>query len=56
MERTLTNIADFSNSVEIQETKVLSFSEEMGKIEKIKYRLSIVYFIGVIILTSTLIF
>lgn len=54
MERTLTNIADFSNSVEIEETRTLSYSEELEKINKIKYGLSVVYFIGFAIFTSAL--
>lgn len=56
MARTLTNIVDFSSSVQIEEVKVLSYSEEFEKINKIKYGLSIVYFIGFAIFTSALFF
>ena len=54
MARTLTNISELSNSFPVEQIKILSYSEEVEKINKIKYGLSLVYFIGFAIFTSTL--
>ena len=54
MARTLTRISDLENSFPIEKVKVLSFTEELKKIEKIKFGLSFGYFLGLVIITSTM--
>lgn len=54
MARTLTNISELNSVLSKEEVQVLSFSEELVKIEKIKLGLSFSYFLGLVILTSTL--
>lgn len=54
MARTLTNISELNNVLPKEKVQVLSFSEEVVKIEKIKFGLCIVYFLGLVIITSTL--
>ena len=52
MANTITNIAEFSNTTTT--TKELSSTEELQKVNKIKYNLSLVYFAGLTILMTTL--
>lgn len=54
MARTLTNISELSDSFPVERIKILSFSEEVERINKIKYGLGLIYFIGFAIFTSTL--
>lgn len=54
MARTLTNISEFKNSLPIEKVKVLSFTEELEKINKVKFGLSFGYFLGLVIFTSTM--
>lgn len=54
MEHTLTNISELKNSLPIEKVQVLSFTEELEKINKIKFGLSFGYFVGLVIFTSLL--
>ncbi|MCW8850755.1 MAG: hypothetical protein OQJ81_12310 [Melioribacteraceae bacterium] len=54
MARTLTHISDLNNSLPIEKVKVLSFTEELEKINKIKLAFSFSYFIGLVIFTGTM--
>ena len=54
MARTLTNISEFDSVLPEEKVQVLSFSEELVKIEKIKFGLCFGYFVGLVILSSTL--
>lgn len=54
MARTLTNISELENSFPREKVKVLSFTEELKKIERIKFGLSFGYFLGLVIFTSTM--
>lgn len=52
MANTITNIAELSNTVTISEE--LTSTEEFQKVNKIKYNLSLVYFVGLTVLMTTL--
>ena len=54
MAQTVSNISELSTVTKVSNTKTLSFTEELQKINKIKYNLSLVYFAGVTILLTTL--
>jgi len=54
MAQIISNISEISNSVPEENVKVLSFTEELLKIEKIKHNLSLLYFAGFAILLTTL--
>jgi hypothetical protein len=54
MARVISNISEISNINSIQNTKVLSFSEELQKLNKIKYNLSLAYFAGLVVIMTTL--
>ena len=52
MANTITNIAELSNTASVSQE--LSSTEELQRINKIKYNLSLVYFAGVVVLMTTL--
>jgi hypothetical protein len=54
MPASITNINEINHIAEKEGTKVLSYSEELKKINKLKYNLSLVYFAGLAVLLSTL--
>lgn len=54
MAQTISNISELSATTKVANTKTLSFTEELQKINKIKYNLSLVYFAGVTVLLTTL--
>jgi len=54
MVQTITNTSKLSNIVKAVSTRTLSYTEELQKINKIKYNLSLLYFAGVTILLTSL--
>ena len=54
MANTISNIAEISNSATLENIKVLSLTEELQKVKKIKYNLSLAYFAGLTVLMTTL--
>jgi hypothetical protein len=52
--RAISNIYEFYNAVSVQEIKSQTFEEELLKINKIRYGLGVVYFLGVSFLLTTL--
>jgi hypothetical protein len=54
MARVLSNISEISHINSEQNTKILSFTEELQKVNKIKYNLSLAYFAGLVVLMTTL--
>ncbi|MCB0731125.1 MAG: hypothetical protein KDC88_08835 [Ignavibacteriae bacterium] len=54
MARTLVNISELSHSMPIEKVKVLSYTEELEKINKIKFNLSFLYFAGFAVGLTTL--
>ncbi len=54
MASTISNISEISNATTVQNIKVLSFTEELQKVNKIKYNLSLAYFAGLVVLMTTL--
>ena len=54
MSRAIASYIETTNVEEIKKTEAISHSEEIQRINKVKYNLSIVYFVGVIALLSTL--
>ena len=55
MAQIISNITAYPKVVTIDESKSLSINEEIARINKVKYNLSVVYFLGVVTLLSTLI-
>jgi len=54
MARTISNIIEWTNAISRENVKTLSYSEELEKINKIKYNLGLLYFAGLTILMTTL--
>ena len=54
MARTISNISELTNINAQENIKTLSFTEELDKVNKIKYNLSLVYFAGLTVLMTTL--
>ena len=54
MASSITNVSDINHVTDVKKTKVLSYSEELSKVNKIKYNLSIAYFAGLVVLFTTL--
>ena len=54
MASSITNVSDISHVTDVKQIKVLSYSEELSKVNKIKYNLSIAYFAGLVVLLTTL--
>ena len=54
MANTISNISEISNSTTVENIKELSFTEELQKVNKIKYNLSLAYFAGLTVLMTTL--
>ena len=54
MTSTTIQISHLNHSHTLKEVKTLSFSEEIQKINKVKYNLGVLYFAGVVVLLTTL--
>ena len=54
MASSITNVSDINHVTDVKQIKVLSYSEELSKVNKIKYNLSIAYFAGLVVLLTTL--
>ena len=54
MASSFANVSDISHVTDVKQIKVLSYSEELSKVNKIKYNLSIAYFAGLVVLLTTL--
>jgi len=54
MAGTITNILEITNVIPKKNVKSLSFTEELQKLNKVKYNLSLLYFAGLTILMTTL--
>ena len=54
MAQSILNISEISNPIPAQEIKVLTFTEELQKIEKIKHNFGLLYFTGFAVLLTTL--
>ena len=54
MAHIISDITAYPKVVAIDDSKSLSINEEIARITKIKYNLSIVYFFGVVTLFTTL--
>jgi hypothetical protein len=55
MAQIISNITAYPKVVTVDESKSLSINEEIARINKVKYNLSVVYFLGVVTLLTTLI-
>ena len=54
MAQSISNVKELSNVS--SDVKVLNYAEEVAKINKVKYNLSVLYFIALSIMTTTLFF
>ncbi len=54
MAKTISNISELTNTA--SEVKVLNYTEELEKVNKVKYTLSMLYFVAVTVMTTTLFF
>lgn len=54
MAQVFSNITTYPKVVTIDDSKSLSINEEIARINKVKYNLSVVYFISVVTLLTTL--
>ncbi len=54
MAKTISNISELNNTA--AKVKVLNYTEELEKVNKIKYSLSMLYFVALTIMTTTLFF
>ena len=54
MAQSISNIKELSNVS--SEVKVLSYTEELEKVNKVKYHLGMLYFVALTIMTTTLFF
>jgi hypothetical protein len=54
MAQIISNITAYPKVVTIDDSKSLSINEEIARINKVKYNLSVVYFLGVVTLLTTL--
>lgn len=54
MANSVSNITEIVSSVELKEENVLTYSEKLQKIAKIKHNLGIFYFTLLVVLLSTL--
>lgn len=54
MARAISNISEISNTQALDNVKIISFSEELQKVNKIKYNLGLLYFAGLTILMTSL--
>lgn len=54
MAQTISNISEITNAVTTENEKKLSLTEELQRVNKIKYNLGIVYFVSVVALMVTL--
>ena len=52
MASSITNVSDINHVTDVKKIKVLSYSEELSKVNKIKYNLSIAYFAGLVVLLT----
>jgi hypothetical protein len=55
MATSISNISELANVTEKESVKTLSLTEELAKVNKVKYNLSIVYFSVLAVLFATLI-
>lgn len=54
MAQSISNIKELSNVS--SEVKVLNYTEELEKVNKVKYNLGMLYFVALTIMTTTLFF
>jgi len=54
MARAITSISEIMHTIPSAKIKVLSFTEEFQKINKVKYNLSLLYFAGLAVVMTSL--
>lgn len=54
MASSITNISDITSKVALEQANELTYTEELQKLNKIKYNLSVLYFAILVVLFGTL--